>query len=68
MDLGGITALSIAVAIIFSFFGMIRRAEVIALRYGDVKVFNDRIVITVLFSKTNPKPQEITLFARTDIL
>ena len=47
---------------------MLRRAEVIALRYGDVKVFNDRIVITVLFSKTNPKPHEITLFARTDIL
>jgi len=65
---GSITAHAVAAAIIFSFFGMLRRAEVIALRHGDIKVFSDRIIITVQFSKTNPKPHEITLFARQDRL
>jgi len=47
---------------------MLRENAIVALKIGDIKVYADRVVITIQYSKTNPVPVEITLFKRDDLL
>ena len=55
-------------ALLVGFFGMLRRNEIIGLRWKDIQIFEDRIEITVQYSKTNPKPHVVSVYKRNDLL
>lgn len=52
--------------LLVSFWGMLRENESAALCRQDVRIFQDRAIVTVVFSKTMCVPHEIVLFRRVD--
>jgi integrase len=59
---------SIMGAVLVGFFGMLRRNEIIGLRWQDIQILEDRVEVTVQYSKTNPKPHVVTIYKRNDVL
>jgi integrase len=52
--------------LLVSFWGMLRENESAALCRLDVRIFRDRAIVTVVFSKTMCVPHDIILFRRVD--
>jgi len=64
---GSVDALSLATLISFGFWGMFRRDELLAIAVQDLQFTADAVHVKVHYSKTDPRPVVVPLFARSDI-